>query len=150
MFLRTKLATLFAALAVLPLLAVGIFDYSRSLRAVEELILAQTGEIAQRAADDMASRYRLVEANVGLVAENSATLALYSGRGAGPSGDVRLTRQSRDYFAELWSAVQGPIVSVSYRATDGTELYRLADAGVDADPLVGGGARHVVTREVRR
>jgi hypothetical protein len=54
MSLRGKLVGLFGALAVVALLAVGLFDYLRSIRALESLIIAQTSVIAERAAGELA------------------------------------------------------------------------------------------------
>ena len=49
MTLRGRLLAAFAALAVVPLLSVGVFDYLRTSAAVRSLVIDQTSGIAARA-----------------------------------------------------------------------------------------------------
>lgn len=55
MTLRSRLLAAFAALAVVPLLGVGVFDYLRTSAAVHSLIVNQTSAIAAQAATDVES-----------------------------------------------------------------------------------------------
>jgi hypothetical protein len=48
MRLRHRLLLLFAGFAVVPLLAMGAFDYASSLRHLEAVLAVQTGSIASR------------------------------------------------------------------------------------------------------
>jgi hypothetical protein len=66
MSLRTKLLGLFALLAVLPLVGMGLFNYLQSLRALESLVAGQAAMFADRAATELADRYSIVDANVSL------------------------------------------------------------------------------------
>ena len=53
MSLRTKFLALFIALGVLPLLALGVLSYTRSTRALEDLLADRTAAIASRAAETL-------------------------------------------------------------------------------------------------
>ena len=76
MSLRRQLIALFAALAVLPLLLVGLLDYIRSIHALEDVIGSNTAVIAEQAADDLQDRFSGPAANLALLGENTAAVAI--------------------------------------------------------------------------
>ena len=61
MRLRYRLLLLFTAFGIVPLLAMGTFDYVHSMRALDALLGAQTDLIAERAAVDLRNRLDRVE-----------------------------------------------------------------------------------------
>ena len=73
MSLRAKLIALFALLGVVPIVALGVFTYIRSMQAVEDLVATRTLGIAQRAADEIGSRYALRQSDLLLLSENAET-----------------------------------------------------------------------------
>src|SRR3954463_7915052 len=79
MSLRRQFIALFAALAVVPLLLVGLLDYVRSIRALEDVIASNTALIAEQAAAELKERYSGPATNLTLFAENTATDALLAG-----------------------------------------------------------------------
>lgn len=77
MTLRGRFLLLFALLAVVPLVALAIFDYYRSDVAIRGLVAAQTGDIASRTADALRMRLDVVGADLALLANNDETRHLY-------------------------------------------------------------------------
>jgi signal transduction histidine kinase len=145
MSFRVKLLALFAALAIVPLLAVGVFDYIRSIRALESLVVAQTSVIADRIAVDLADRLRALEADVGLFAENAETRAMYRTR---PQDAVAWSARRDDlrrFLQAAWGTVGRNVRWISYRDPNGDELFRLGEAGGDGPTL----AEYAVTRDIR-
>ena len=76
MSLRRQLIALFAALAVVPLLLVGLLDYIRSIHALEDVIASNTAVIAEQAAAELQDRFSGPAANLALLAENTAAVAI--------------------------------------------------------------------------
>jgi hypothetical protein len=76
MSLRRQLIALFAALAVVPLLLVGLLDYVRSIHAFEDVIASNTALIAEQAAADLGARFAGPAANLALLAEITTALAI--------------------------------------------------------------------------
>lgn len=133
MSLRVKLLAMFGAFAVVPLLAIGVFDYARSMRALERLIGVQTSLIAERVASEVSDRYDRLQANLTLIAANEETRRLLSARG--PSASAIALRTAQPYFDELWSAMSELFVWVTIRDSAGRELYRFGDSRSVPDPL---------------
>ena len=84
--LRSRLLLLFAALAVGPLATVGIFDYVRSARLVDGLVISQTDTVAHRAAKAVADRYAIVASDILLLTENTEVQRLLGELARGDSG----------------------------------------------------------------
>lgn len=76
MSLRRQLIALFAALAVVPLLLVGLLDYVRSIHALEDVIAANTEVIAEQAAAELQERFSGPATNLALFADNTAAAAI--------------------------------------------------------------------------
>lgn len=123
----------------MPLLAIGVVDYVRSTRAVDTLILGQTGLIADRVASELADRYATVQANIALVADNEETDALLA-----PSAErdtLARRRAVEPFFAELWTSIGRDFDWISIRDESATgprrEAYRLGAATSDGSPDAG-------------
>jgi len=124
MSLRAKVLLLFGAFAVAPLLAIGVIDYVRSIRAVDALIRNQTSLIAQRAAMEIAERYDAVNANLSLAGDNVETNNLL--RRTRSRGTEQ--REVSGYFRDLWSAIGNDFQWIVIRDSAGREVYRLGAA----------------------
>ncbi|HVE32658.1 MAG TPA: HAMP domain-containing sensor histidine kinase [Gemmatimonadaceae bacterium] len=136
MSLRAKVLTLFAAFAIVPLLAIGVVDYARSARAVDALIQGQTAQIAERLSADLRDRYEVVQANLALLADNAETQRLLQ------AGGNRIPPKDADaYLQQIWSSVGDDFDWVAITDSAGREVYRLGDADRGAGP-----ARFMVTR----
>jgi len=75
--LRAKLILFFLLLAVVPLVAIGVFDSVRSTRALHALLAAQDSAIAEQVAagiEDLAARR---ESDLLLLTSNAETQRLY-------------------------------------------------------------------------
>jgi signal transduction histidine kinase len=135
MSLRAKLLGLFGLLAVLPLIAVGVFDYVRSIRALETLVANQATMFAERSAIELADRWGIVAANVALLAENEDAQSLYD---AGASNATR-----REFLNGIWPELGRDLAWIEYHDVSGTTLFRLGE------PSQGSAAReYVVHREI--
>jgi len=138
MSLRAKVLLLFGAFAVVPLLAIGVIDYVRSLRAVDMLVRSQTLLIAQRAAAGIAERYDAVSANLSLAADNVETERLLRG-----TGDRAAAQERSAYFRDMWSTIGSDFQWISIRDSAGREVYRLGD-NASGDRQAGGPGKVLV------
>jgi signal transduction histidine kinase len=124
MSLRAKVLLLFGAFAVIPLLAIGVIDYVRSVRAVDELVRDQTSLIADRAAREIGERYDAVNANLSLVADNVETRKLLAGNDRGAADE----REVSEYFRDLWKAIGSDFQWIAIRDSAKREIYRLGES----------------------
>ena len=137
MSLRAKVLSLFAAFAIVPLLAIGVVDYARSARAVDALIQAQTAQIAERLSADLRDRYEVVQANLALLADNAETQRLLqSVVNRDPTPEDADT-----YLQQIWGSVGDDFDWVAITDSAGREVYRLGDPDRGAAP-----GRFMVTR----
>lgn len=123
MTLRTQLLALFAALAVIPLLAIGVIDYVRSIRALEDVVAAQTAQVASQTAAAVADEYTSVAANLALLAEHAEAGALLSPTAAGANDS-----SASAYLGQLWEAVRRDVARVDYLDRSGVVRVTLVDA----------------------
>lgn len=126
MSLRAKFLALFAAFAVLPLIAIGIFDYIYSMRALEALIATQVDEIATRAAEELRQSYALRQSELLLLADNTETQSLYQAL----AGDDARTRNEAlagadAYLRKAWNVLGSSYGWIEFRDADGVTVYRL-------------------------
>jgi signal transduction histidine kinase len=122
--LRSRLLLLFAALAVGPLATVGIFDYVRSRRMVEELIAAQTDTLARRAARIVEDRYAVVTSDVLLLSENAEVQRLLVAMPRGDSNILNAARQAADeYLQSVWRLIGSGYYSAELTDTRGGRLW---------------------------
>lgn len=137
MTLRARILTLFALLGVVPILALGVFNYVQSLRAVEALLEAETGTIVRRIVADLEERYALRAGELLLLAENAETQRLYAAHEAGddpvrgtlPSADDRLDaalRSADAYLSSAWELFRSSYYRIELRDTTGAALYTMA------------------------
>ena len=136
MSLRRQLIALFAALAVLPLLLVGLLDYIRSIHALEDVIASNTAVIAEQAAAELQDRFSGPAANLALLAENTAAVAILDGvtraRRAPDSTSLAYLRRLRDVTRKQFAwivyrdSASSPVVSFDDDAASrgyGEDLY---------------------------
>jgi len=106
MSLRAKFLALFAVFAVLPLIAVGIFSYVYSMRALEALIAAEVDEIATRSAAQLQQSYRLRESELLLLTQNTETQQLYQALASDDADAWEAALGSADaYLRQAWEVV---------------------------------------------
>ena len=129
MSLRARFIALFAALAVVPLVAVGVFDYVHSMRALERLIAEQVEPIVDRSVTELRERFVVSESNLLLLTENVETQRLYE---AHLSDDDAERAEARiliePFMREAWRVFESSLAWVEFRDTAGTVVYRLPDA----------------------
>ena len=126
--LRARLLILFAVLAVGPLVTIGVFDYARSKRLVEQLITAQTDTIARRAAKSVADRYAIVASDLLLISENAEVQRLYRELPRGDSVAIRSARTAADaYLESVWRLVGGSYAHAELRTSTDSLLWRSQD-----------------------
>jgi signal transduction histidine kinase len=129
MSLRSKLLGLFLALAVVPLVAVGIFGSAQSLRALEALLSRETLAVAGDAADALGQQLARQESDALLLGENTETQRLY----AVPGSDRRVALAQADTFIRAaWKQMAGEYRSLELLDARGAVLYQIgnSDAGI--------------------
>jgi signal transduction histidine kinase len=127
MSLRSRLLFLFAALALGPLVLVGVFGYVRSYQAVHNLVVGQTAGIANRVAASFDARFDLVESDLQLLANNAETRRLAAGA----------VDADRAYLADVWRLNSRWFEWASVRDTAGHELIQLGVAPSTDEPRAG-------------
>lgn len=133
MSLRTKLLALFGALAVAPLVAVGVFDYVHSMRALQGLVAARVDAIAERAARELSDRYALRESELLLLAENAETQQLYRAYSSGDPIEWDAALSAADeYLRQAWQLFGTSYRWVELHDTAGALVYRLDEVGLGA------------------
>jgi signal transduction histidine kinase len=126
MTLRAKLLAVFAILGVAPVVALGVFNYIRSIHAVEDLIASRTGEIAERAAAEIADRYALRQSDLLLLAENAETQRLLRAHQAGGAEAAQAAYEAADaYLRQAWRVVGAAYQWVEFRDTAGAVVHSL-------------------------
>lgn len=147
MSLRARFLTLFAVFAVVPLVALGIFNYIESMRALEALIATQTEAIAARVATHVEQGYALRESELRLLSQNVETQRLYRALGGGnpDDRDEALDRASA-YLRQAWDVLGSNYVRLEFRDAGGGPIYRLpAYASAGSGALGGVYRRHVMS-----
>ncbi|MGD8699315.1 MAG: ATP-binding protein [Gemmatimonadales bacterium] len=132
MSLRAKFLALFAAFAVLPLIAIGVFDYIYSMRALEALIATQVDEIATRAAAELRGSYALRQSELLLLADNAETQRLYQALGGDDAGTRNAALAGADsYLRQAWNVLGHSYGWIEFRDADGATVYRLPPGNED-------------------
>lgn len=139
MSLRAQLIGLFVALAIVPLLAVGVIDYARSVDALEDVIASQTAVLTERASAALEDRYSEAASNLSLLAENTATLAMLSSHGVIDTATAR-------YIDRLRQVTRRQFLWISWRDSSGRILKAFDDSTTlrRANPET-----YVVTQDIR-
>lgn len=126
MSLRAKLLLLFALLGLVPILALGIFSYTRSKEVLEDLIRSRTGTLAQRAADEISRLYAQRQSDLLLLGQNAETQNLFRARASGNPATWDAAYASADpYLREAWEVVGSPYQWLEFRDAGGAVLYAL-------------------------
>ena len=124
MSLRTRLLGAFAILAVIPLLALSVFEYIRSMDAVKRLVADQTSALAHHAARRLTDRVQTMTGDLHLIAENAETSRLFQSTVTSPARD-----SARAYLRAVWGVVGDNYAWISIRDSADVEVERLGDIG---------------------
>jgi signal transduction histidine kinase len=126
MSLRARFLALFAVFAVLPLIAIGVFGYVYSMRALEALIAAEVDEIATRSAEQLQQRYQLRESELLLLAQNTETQQLFRALASDDADAWETALGSADaYLGQAWEVMGANYAWVDFRDGAGVSVYRL-------------------------
>lgn len=148
--IRARLLGLFALLAVGPLLTVGLIDYVRSRRLIENLIATQTDTIARRAAGSIRDRYSVIASDILLLSENSDVQRFLRVRETGDSAVIRAARDTAERFLRsAWRVDSESYNAIEWRGLSGDLLFRLSD-GEEFDSRRHDSAINVPLRDLER
>ncbi len=148
MRLRHRLLLLFAAFAVVPLLAMGGLDYARSLRHLEAVLTVQTEGIATRAASELQDRLDQQTSDIGLLADNAETQRLLRAASARNGVALGLARPvAAAYWRDLWRTMRFAYQGVTLY--DIGSLSQLAVTSESEAAQVRGELTLTQTREIR-
>ncbi len=129
--LRNRLLVLFAIFGILPLSALGSYEYVRTQRAVESLIAAQTAQLAERAAAQLADRWARLRSDLLLLAENAETRRIYDTPGD-PVLLANALELAEPFFRDLWQQIGPAYDAIELRDAADRQLYRFGDADRNA------------------
>ena len=138
---------LFTAFGILPLCALGGYQYVRTERAVEALIGAQTAQLAERAAVQLRDRWSRHRSDLLLVAENAETARIY----AALADSLQLARAielADPYFRDVWQQIGTGYDAIELRDVSGRRVYRLGEP--EWEPVGSGGGARLESREAVR
>lgn len=128
MQLRAKLILFFVLLAVVPLVAIGIFESVRSVRTLHALLAAQDSAIAERVAAGIVELSALRESDLLLLTSNAETQLLYRAKGATSLGDQASALASADpYFRQAWEQFSRSYAWLDFQDPSGRSLYSLGE-----------------------
>jgi signal transduction histidine kinase len=150
--LRARLLALFAPLAIVPLLIVGVADYVRVDRTVEQMLAAQTDTAAQRAARVLNDRFALLQSDEQLLAGNVVTQRLLrdAAREEPSRAVASLDATSREYLDHLWEQVNGAYRSVEFQDGRGRVVLSYRETAIDdGTGAPGATTRPMITWPVR-
>lgn len=151
MSLRAKLLALFLTLAVVPLLALGVIEYARSLRALQALIAAQNARVAQRVAATIEGNAGLLRSDLMLFAENAETQRWLALRAAG-GADPKVEREADRFLRDAWSRMGASYASLTYLDPQSRVVYELsstAESGEQTPRGESGGGLDPVEQPIR-
>lgn len=150
MSLRTKFLTLFAVFAVVPLVALGMFNYIDSMRALESLIATQTEAIAAQVAARVEQGYTLRESELRLLSQNVETQRLYRTLDSGdPEARDDALGRANAYLRQAWDVLGSHYTRLEFRDAGGSTVYRLPADASGGSPAVGSVYRPHVMSVVR-
>jgi signal transduction histidine kinase len=130
MTLRAKVLGLFTLLAVGPLLGIGVVGYVLSERAVAAQLETQTRVLAERSAEEIARRMRVIDSDLRLLggnAESERLLRLRAGGGVASAESreaASALSEAERFFDAAWSVVGGSYATIELRDADGATLLR--------------------------
>ena len=142
MNLRTRMLAFFIGLGVLPLLALGVIGYMRSMQAVEELLATETASIARRAAEQLERRYARYESDLLLLADNVETQRLFRAYHGGDSDRWESAFPAADSFLrQVWELYRLSYHWIELRDTTGAVVYGLGESRAERARTDGIGGR---------
>ena len=115
MRLRSRLILLFGVFGVVPLLAIGAWDYMHSIRALDDLVGAQTDLLAARAAAVMQNRLDLQQSDIALLGENAETQRALRTSSASPGVTPVPDSIFQDFMRGLWDSYRVPYERIGLR-----------------------------------
>jgi len=134
MQLRAKLILFFVLLAAVPLVAIGLFESVRSVRALHALLAAQDSAIAARLAAGITELSALRESDLHLLTSNAETQRLYRAQGAANPKDRASALASADpYFRQAWQQFNRSYAWLDFLDPAGRSLYSLGEPPVQGD-----------------
>jgi signal transduction histidine kinase len=143
--LRARFLALFAAFAVVPLIAVGVFDYVHSMRALETLVAEQVEPIVDRSVTELRDRFVVSESNLQLLSQNVETERLYRAHATGAGEQIAEARAALEPFMrEAWEVFESSMAWVEFRDSVGAVLYRVPDAWEAGGPAIKEAASPIV------
>jgi len=90
-----------------PLIAVGVFDYVHSMRALETLVAEQVEPIVDRSVTELRDRFVVSESNLQLLSQNVETERLYRAHATGAGEQIAETRAALEPFMrEAWEVFE--------------------------------------------
>jgi len=145
MQLRAKLILFFVLLAVVPLVAIGVFESVRSVRALHALLAVQDSAIAERVAAGIVDLSARRESDLLLLTSNAETQRLYRSQGAGDAGERAAALASADrYLRQAWQQFSRSYQWLDFRDSAGRSLYSLGEP-----PVQGTDQAALPSRDVR-
>jgi signal transduction histidine kinase len=147
MTLRAKVFGLFTLLAAGPLLGIGLLGFVLSERAVAGQLEAQTRVLAERSAEEIARRLRIVDSDLRLLGENAESERLLRQRadsgvaapgegGAGSNAEATALSEAERFFDAAWEVAGGSYAAVELRDLAGATLIQRGGAP-PGEPLEG-------------
>ena len=130
MSLRAKLLALFLIVAVIPLLALGGVEYTRSLQALERMIAAQNARVAERSAALIRNKAALIQSDLLLLSENVETQRWLQAHAAG-AATAEPAREADRFFRDAWSRIAASYRGMWIVDSRGQVLYQLGDSTPD-------------------
>jgi signal transduction histidine kinase len=145
MQLRAKLILFFLLLAVVPLVAIGVFDSVRSTRALHALLAAQDSAIAEHVAAGIVDLSARRESDLLLLTSNAETQRLYRAQRSDDAGARAVALASADrYFRQAWQQFSRSYQWLDFRDRAGRSLYSLGEP-----PVQGTDQAALPSRDVR-
>ena len=122
--IRSKLLLLFALLAGLPMVGIGVASYVSSLSSIQAVVENRAVAAASAAADEFYERFAPRLAEVSLLARNREIQDLYAGiAGAGPQAEDSHSPGLNAFFRHFFNGPREAFTRVLYFDRDGRLLF---------------------------
>jgi signal transduction histidine kinase len=110
------------------MLGLGLIVYTRSLRAVEQLVSDQNARLAERAVESMEARAAVLESDLLLLAENAETQRWLAARAAHLPDDSA-AREGERFLADAWERVGAGYAGLELADVDGRVMFGASREG---------------------
>lgn len=145
MQLRVKLILFFVLLAVVPLVAMGVFESMRSVRTLHALLAAQDSAIAERVAAGITELSALRESDLLLLTSNAETQRLYRAQGDANPRDRASALASADlFFKQAWQQFNRSYAWLDFQDPSGRSVYSLGEPPAQENGRVASSSRAVM------